>query len=286
LSSDDAAANQQSSGQAGNAKGPTHTTAELWKPHPPNDDCLICFVPLPFTEVEQAYRVCCGKTICAACMAETGRAARIINAKRAEKKLPPLEPTCPFCRSASIASESQYKERIRKGDVKAAHSLAYKYRNGDARTNISKDETKSLELLHHAADDLDSSMAKKTLGRMYSYGIFGAQEDKMKGRKYLEDAVQMGNVSARYFLGRIEAEEKNIDLAIRHWKLAAAAGDEYSTKQLLTCFSKGTLAKAELEEALRAHQVACDAVNSGERESDGNYMLQRRQGMTLCSLAF
>ena len=74
----------------------------------------------------------------------------------------------------------------------------------------------------------------------------------------------MGNVQARHILGCIEAEEENIDLAIRHWKLAASAGDERSVEDLWEFFHKGALEKAELEESLRAHKDACD-MNSEER---------------------
>ena len=82
----------------------------------------------------------------------------------------------------------------------------------------------------------------------------------------MDDAVKMGNVRARFFLGCVEEKEKNIDLAIRHWKLAAAAGEIHSMKVLWKCFSNGTLEKADLEETLRAHKEACDTMNSEERE--------------------
>ena len=243
---------------------------ELWKPHPPTEECPVCFVPLPLAENERSYWACCGKLICDACTAETLRAGNVINAKRAKKKLPALDGACSFCRTVAKASKSEYEERIRKGDGQAACYLAklYRdgYRDGDADMNIPQDIVKSFELFHHAAHDLGSSDAKAELGRMYSCGEDGAPEDETKGREYLEDAIKMGNVSARNTLAIIEAQEDNIDLAIRHWKLAAAAGDELSMKNLWQCFHQGTLEKAELVEALRAHKEACDAMNSVERE--------------------
>jgi TPR repeat protein len=197
---------------------------------------------------------------------ETVRAGNVINAKRAKKKLSPVDHACPFCRSAPKASKSQYENRSRTGDAKATCNLAIKYRDGDARMNISQDHAKSLELFHHAADDLGSALAMFTLGRAYSYGLDGAPKDRVKGLKYSDDAVKMGNVSARFILGGIEAENRNFKLAIRHWKLAAAAGDIFSVKMLWECFYEGTLEKAELEKTLRAHKEACDAMNSEERE--------------------
>ena len=112
---------------------------ELWKPHQPNEDCPVCFVPLPLSERESTchYWVCCGRMICSACTVEMRRAEIIINAKRAKKKLPPLDDTCPFCRI--VPKVSNYEERIRKGDGRAACLLAFDYRFGVARYGIPKD---------------------------------------------------------------------------------------------------------------------------------------------------
>ena len=123
-----------------------------------------------------------------------------------------------------------------------------------------------MELLHHAADDLGYSTAMMEVERVYATGQHGATRDVDKGRKYSEVAVKLGNVHARLPLGMLEAEEGNIDLAIRHWKVAASAGDERSVKKLWAFFYRKALEKAELEVTLRAHKEACDVVNSEERE--------------------
>jgi TPR repeat protein len=90
--------------------------------------------------------------------------------------------------------------------------------------------------------------------------------DEEKGRKYLEDAIKMGNVRARFDLGTIETKANNMDHAIRHFTLAAAAGHENSVKVLWGCFHQKVLEKAELVKTLRAHKEACDSMNSEERE--------------------
>ena len=240
---------------------------ELWKPHPPTEECPVCFVPLPLDDKESTYCLCCGKSICTACTMETLRAINVINVKRAKEKLPPLANSCSFCRSTRTSTtESQFEERVRKGDDEAAISLALKYRDGDADMNIPKDEAKTLELFHYAADNLGSLAAMSKLGTLYSDGEHGAPKDRMKGRKYLEDAVKMGDVCARNTLACVEAESGNIKLAIRHWKLAAAAGDTVSTENLWKCFYKGALEKAELEETLRAYKEGYDSMSSEERE--------------------
>jgi len=241
---------------------------ELWRPHPPTTECPVCFVPLPLEEGDSVYLVCCGKSVCLACTMENLRATKVINAKRKKKKQPPLDHACPFCRTIPNKKnlKEQFKERIRKGDRQAACSLAFIYRDGDDFMNIPKNEAKSLKLLHHAADDFGFPLAMAQLGVFYFHGVHGARKDEVKGQNYLENAVKMGNVFARFHLGRIEKEEGNIDLAIRHLKLAAAAGEEKAVKMLWEYFYKGALEKAELEVTLRAYQEACDTMNSVERE--------------------
>ena len=268
----------------GGAAGPSEEgeralDSELWKPHPPTEDCPVCFVPLPLADKESTYCLCCGKTICTACTVETVRALHVINTKRAEEKLPPLDHACSFCRSTRTSTtESQFEQRIRKGDDEAAYNLALKYRDGDAFNNIPKDEAKSLELFHYAAHDLGNSTAMGELGSMYLHGISGTPQDKAKGRKYLEDAVKMGDVCARCTLACVEAESGNIKLAIRHWKLAAAAGDSVSTENLWKCFYKGALEKDELEETLRAYKEGCDSMSSTERERWKFYEKAKKEG--------
>ena len=41
---------------------------ELFKEHPPRDDCPICFLPLPFGERQATFSPCCGKVICCGCI--------------------------------------------------------------------------------------------------------------------------------------------------------------------------------------------------------------------------
>jgi len=110
------------------------------------------------------------------------RARAVINAKRAKKKLLPLDNACPFCRTVPNVSASEYEKRIRKGDAQATLNLAFLNRNGDTKERIPKNEVKSLELFHHAADDLDYSVAMAELGFIYSYDVDGAPKDKVKGR--------------------------------------------------------------------------------------------------------
>ena len=82
-SSDDTSSDGDSDGAARQSEeeGERGVDPALWKPHPPSEECPVCFVPLPLREDESADLVCCGKSVCSACMAETARAPRVITAK-------------------------------------------------------------------------------------------------------------------------------------------------------------------------------------------------------------
>ena len=78
--------------------------------------------------------------------------------------------------------------------------------------------------------------------------------------------MSTSHIIATSILGLIEAEEGNIDLAIRHWKFAAAGGDESSVEKLWVYFYRNALEKAELEVTPRAYKDACDTMSSKERQ--------------------
>ena len=41
---------------------------ELFKEHPPREECPICFLPLPLGENQTIFKSCCGKVICNGCI--------------------------------------------------------------------------------------------------------------------------------------------------------------------------------------------------------------------------
>jgi len=233
---------------------------EMRKPHPPTEDCPVCLVPLPLENKKATYWACCGQLVCCACDAETDRALNITNRKRKDKKLPPMKRSCAFCRVPAAKNDPEWikmtEDRIDKGDVKAMVNLAGLYRT--------RDEAKALELYHRAAD-LGSPGALGRLGYCFLEGELGVIRDEEKCWRYLEDSAKKGDAHARCILGAKEEENEEHNLAIKHFKLAAAAGHEDATKRLWKYFPS-KLDKAELEETLRAHKLACDEMKSEERE--------------------
>jgi len=178
-----------------------------------------------------------------------------------------MDRSCAFCREQVPENDSEwikrYEERVDKGDLEAMVSLAAMYRYG--QYGLVRDEAKALELLQRAAD-LGCPDALGMLAYYFFNGEGGVIQDWEKARIYLEDATKKGNAVIRYNLGLLEEDRQHHDLAIRHYKLAAAGGEKESTKQLWNYYSSDKLTKADLEATLRAHHSACDEMNSEDRE--------------------
>ena len=189
------------------------------------------------------------------------------NRKRGKKKLPPLGLTCAFCRSPIHENESElisrFEKRIKKGDTQAMLNLAFKFKDGTS--GIRKNDEKALELFHRAAD-LGFAEAIGQLGYWAMNGSLDSIPDKAKAKQYIEDAVVKGSITSRNNLAVLLADEGEIELAIKHWHLAAAAGEDLSMKALWKCFNKGKLSKPDLVKAMRAYKTASDEMNSEERK--------------------
>ena len=235
---------------------------ELWKPHPPTEDCPVCMVPMPLESEKMRYATCCGKVICVACSQEDIRALAITNRKREKKELPPLDGSCAFCRESTNTNTYIYAERIKNridnGDIEAILSMAICCRDG--LEGLPKDEGKALELFNKAAD-MGSGTAMFHIGFHHMY----VARDKKKSIEYFVEAVKMGDVESRCALAVIFSGERHFHLARKHLRLAAEAGHKTAIKQFWKLFSYGKLNKTDLEEILRAHQAACDEMDSEDR---------------------
>ena len=76
---------------------------ELFKEHPPTDDCPICFLPLPLDAGERTFETCCGKLICSGCIYAMEEAR-----ERGKESL------CAFCREPKPTSDQEEVERVKK----------------------------------------------------------------------------------------------------------------------------------------------------------------------------
>ena len=87
---------------------------ELFKEHPPRDECPICFLPLPLNASQTTFKACCGKIICSGC----------IYAMREEARGRGKIGLCAFCREPNNCSDEEETKRMREcADADNAHAF-------------------------------------------------------------------------------------------------------------------------------------------------------------------
>lgn len=177
---------------------------DIWKPHPPNDECPVCLVPLPFEQEFATYWSCCGKSVCRACDVQSNRARHILNRKREKEDHPGLPHACAFRRKPTHETDSELIERLKyricKGDAQAMINLAAKYESGT--NGLERDDVKTIELVQRAADS-GFPHAIASLGRRFLFECRGTGRDLGRALKYLENAAKKGDVDSRFFLGEL-----------------------------------------------------------------------------------
>ena len=95
----------------------------------------------------------------------------------------------------------------------------------------------------------------------------GVKRDVDKAKHYYERAAMGGNATARFNLGNLENHAGNMNRAVKHWMISAAAGDDDSLTGIRECFQNGHATKDDFEKALRAHKNAKDEMWSHRREA-------------------
>ena len=235
---------------------------ELFKEHPPGEECPICFLPLPFALLDNeqvspvVFESCCGNKICKGCI-------------YALKEREGVDGLCPFCRvpfAKSVEEElKRVKKLIKKGNADAYYMLAGCYSQG--RMGMPRDMAKANELLLKAGE-LGCVEAYVNLGNVYDIGrIVEVDEEKAKQyKKYLELAAMNGNVGARNALGYMEVQAGNTHRSVKHFILAARAGDDEALDKVKEGFMDGIVTKEEYAQALRAYQNRRDEMKSDMRD--------------------
>ena len=146
---------------------------QLFKDHPPREECPLCFQPMPLDPRQLAFHTCCGKVICKGCdyaMAESEG-----------KQL------CPYCRTPPVSSDEENIKRLTKlmdkgnGNADVHFAFAGCYAQGTDK--FPRDMEKAIELLLKAGE-LGSADAYCNLGDFYNSGE-GVEMDKKKAKYYL-----------------------------------------------------------------------------------------------------
>ena len=183
---------------------------ELFK-QPPNEECPICNLLLPWLASGSVYKSCCGKMLCSGCChapVYDNLGNEIIGEK------------CPFCRTpvpTAIERIERYKKRAEHGNAEAIFTLGNYYRVG--KLGFPQDYNKALELFVRAGN-LGCNKAYNNVGCAYDFGE-GVEMDEKKAMHYYKLAAIEGNVTSRYNLGNYEQRAGNMNRALKHYMIAA-----------------------------------------------------------------
>jgi len=250
----------------------------LFKDPPPKEDCPICFLPLPTrliccvslppatissvpiydfamaneelaAEATEEYYTCCGKYICEGCIHSLRKSGN--------------NWTCPFCKSEIDKTDEDEVEdlmkRVEVNDAGAMYVLGSNYYHG--QLGLQQDRERAIELWTQAAD-LGSSKSHFHLGNEYHEG-----GDSKKSNFHYEAAAMAGNEVYGFNLGCMEGRSRNIERAVKHWVIAASAGEYGAMHTLTKNFEQGWVSRDTIDSTLTAYNSSCAEMRSEARDT-------------------
>jgi len=139
--------------------------------------------------------------------------------------------------------------------------LANNYEDGGS--GLQQDRTKSIELYARAAD-FGSSTANYNLAHIYH----DEGGDLKKAKLHHEAAAMEGHEMARFDLGIIELKSSKMKRAIKHWTIAASAGEYRAMHNLQWFFvEKGWISGESNDSILSAYNNSCVEMRSEARDA-------------------
>jgi len=217
-----------------------------------SEECPICMLPLPLDINQIQFQTCCGKSICIGCIYEM---------EMSEGK-----DLCAFCRIPPAYSNENEIKRLHKlmdkGNAGAFATLAGCYTFGGH--GLPQDHQKANEL-YLKGGQLGWAEGYYNLGNGYREGR-GTEVDMKKAKHYYEVAAMGGCVEARNNLGVLEGEGGNHHRAMKHFAMAAKAGDKYALENIKIGFTHRFVTKDEYEKALHAHHKRQKEMKSDARD--------------------
>ena len=233
---------------------------QLFKDHPPNEECPICMIPLPIDSGDINFQACCGRLICNGCI-------YAYNFIILGKDL------CPFCRKPQPEEDTKHvKKLMDKGNAYAYSILGSCYHDGVSGVQQDwhpQDYQKANELFLKAGE-LGCADGYFNLGQAFRFGR-GVEVNNKKAKHYYELAAMNGHIDARHKLGVVEAQECNNHRAMKHFIIAAKAGRDKSLAVVLKGIMHGDVTKEEYAHTLRAYQKRQQEIKSDEREKAAKY---------------
>jgi len=223
--------------------------------------CKVCNLPLPTLSTGSKYYECCGKVLCSGCVHALELKANKDN-----------EPACcPFCQAEAPTSNEQLivrnMKRVQVNDAEAIYNYAHCYASG--LSDFPLDKVKAIQLWHQAGE-LGCTRAYDKIAYAHLKGD-GVPKDSQLTKYYWKLAAMGGSVNARYNLGIAEESAGSIDRAIRHYKIAVAAGDIESLTQIHQLLLNGHATKKDLLAAFDTRTAYIDKIRSEHRDEAAEY---------------
>ena len=246
--------------------------ADLFAPLPPTEDCAICLVPLSPIKSETRYQTCCGNVICVGCHRENAESIKKQNEENTGKK---VAFSCPFCREPEPTVGQGYvcqlQARCLQNDHNAFMMMGNIYMRGEYE-DVARDDLKALDCLIQAVE-LGSAAACVYIGTCYFDGK-GVSVNKERAALFERVGALRGDIVARSNIGINEYYDLgNHEIAIRHWKISAEAGDQDSLDTLKKIYNadgkmpgKEFISKEEMNTVYRTGYGAQMEVKTEERE--------------------
>ena len=150
-------------------------------------------------------------------------------------------------------------KRVEVNDAASMMVLGSHYYHG--KLGLLRDQGKAIELWKQAAA-LGSSKAHFQLGAYYKLG-----GDMKKEKFHNEAAAMAGHEVARYNLGCMEYHSGNVERTVKHWTIAASAGDYYAMHSLIKVIEVGRVSRDEINSTLTAYNTSCDEMRSEARDN-------------------
>ena len=76
-----------------------------------------------------------------------------------------------------------------------------------------------------------------------------------------------GHEMARYNLGIFEYNSGNVEQALKHWTIAASAGECYAMHHVRKHFEKGDVSRESIDSTLAAYNNSCAEMRSKARDA-------------------
>ena len=264
----------------------------LFKDPPAKEDCPICFLPIPDKLIScvslppatrssvpiydfaianeeldgvsaDGYYPCCGKNICRGCVHSFAQSGN--------------EGKCPFCNSdrGNKTVEDGVEDNMKRAaanDPASIFLLATHYHLG--RAGFQQDNAKATELYTRAAE-LGCSKAHSHLADVYHQG-----GDLKKTRFHFEAAAMAGNEFARCIVGVMQSQSGNMERAVKHWAIAASAGQYDAMHHLRILFGKGFVSRESIDSTLISYNNSCAEMRSDGRDAAIRAIINRSMPRT------